>query len=72
VTHIQNSSHLKVELAPIYVSPKEAARLMGIGKTKLYEELDSGRLPSFKSGRKRLIAVADIFAWKDQFKQAES
>ena len=45
---------------------------MGIGKTKLYEELDSGRLPSFKSCRKRLIAVADIFAWKDQFKQAES
>lgn len=45
------------------VSPAEAARLLGIGRTRLYEELGSGALPSFSLGRRRLIRVAALEAW---------
>ncbi|MEZ6030763.1 MAG: helix-turn-helix domain-containing protein [Hyphomonadaceae bacterium] len=45
------------------VSPAEAARLLGIGRTRLYEELGSGAIPSFHLGRRRLIRVAALEAW---------
>jgi len=47
----------------IAVSPSEAARLSGIGRTKLYEVLNSGALASFKIGSRRLIRVSEIDAW---------
>jgi excisionase family DNA binding protein len=49
--------------ARIAVSPSEAARLSGIGRTKLYQALKSGALPSFKVGTRRLIRVSEIDAW---------
>ncbi len=49
--------------ARIAVSPSEADRLSGIGRTKLYQALNSGALPSFKVGTRRLIRVAEIDAW---------
>lgn len=48
---------------PIAASPAEAARLIGIGRTKLYEALSSGVLPSYRVGTRRLIRVADLEAW---------
>jgi excisionase family DNA binding protein len=45
------------------LSLDEAARLLGIGRTALYRELDTGRLRSVKVGRRRLIpssAVAEL------------
>lgn len=48
---------------PLAVSPREAARMMGIGVTRLYEELGSGSIPSFHLGRRRLIRVAALEAW---------
>lgn len=45
------------------VSPAEAARIAGIGRTKLYEALGSGSLASFKVGTRRLIRVASLEAW---------
>lgn len=45
------------------VSPTQAALLAGIGRTKLYEALNSGILPSFKIGTRRLVRVAEIEAW---------
>jgi len=47
---------------PIWVRPKEAARLAGIGLTKIYEMLASGQLISRKIGRMRLVSVASIRA----------
>ena len=49
--------------SPLAVSPADAARLLGIGRTRLYEELGSGALPSFHLGRRRLIRVAALEAW---------
>lgn len=45
------------------VSPREAARMIGIGVTRFYEELGSGSIPSFHLGRRRLIRVAALEAW---------
>jgi len=47
----------------IAVSPSEAARLSGIGRTKLYQALNSGALPSFKIGSRRLIRTSELDAW---------
>ena len=47
----------------IAVSPSEAARLAGIGRTKIYEVLNTGALASFKIGTRRLIRVSELDAW---------
>lgn len=48
---------------PIAVSPAEAARMAGIGRTKLYEIIAANELASIKLGSRRLIRVADLEAW---------
>jgi excisionase family DNA binding protein len=45
------------------VSPFEAAIIVGIGRTKLYEALSSGELASFKIGTRRLIRISSLEAW---------
>ncbi len=50
-------------LTPFAVSPADAARLAGVGRTTIYEALNSGALPSFRIGRRRLILVVDLLAW---------
>lgn len=47
----------------IAVSPAEAARISGIGRTKLYEALNTGALTSFKIGSRRLIRISELDAW---------
>jgi len=49
-------------LTPLAVGPREAARLMGVSRSRVYELLNSVELPSYKDGRRRLILVADIEA----------
>lgn len=51
---------------PIAVSPDEAARLAGIGRTTLYAALAKGDLPSIKIGTRRLIRVDAIREWLAQ------
>lgn len=49
----------------LFVRIPEAARMMGIGRSSLYKEINAGRLKVRKSGRMTLIAVADVGAWCD-------
>ena len=51
---------------PLAVAPAEAARLAGIGRTRLYEAITNGELPSLKLGTRRLIKLADLEAWLDR------
>ena len=61
---MSNSIPRKIEpRAQIAVSPAEAARLAGIGRTKIYQALNSGALSSFKIGTRRLIRISEIDAW---------
>jgi excisionase family DNA binding protein len=48
---------------PLAVSPVEAARLTGVGRTTIYLALGSGALPSMKIGKRRLIAIEALRAW---------
>lgn len=45
------------------VSPNEAARLCGIGRTTLYAALSSGELKSIKIGTRRLITMDALRDW---------
>lgn len=51
------------QLTRLAIAPAEAARLAGISRTKLYELLGAGDLPSFTLGRRRLIRVAALEEW---------
>jgi len=44
----------------------ECCRLASIGRTKLYELVASGEIPTRKVGKKTLIAAADLQRWADQ------
>jgi excisionase family DNA binding protein len=41
----------------------EACTALSVSRSKLYEELQSGRLTARKSGARTLIPVASIDAW---------
>jgi excisionase family DNA binding protein len=42
------------------VTLPEAARLLGVSRSKLYELVAAGELPTVRIGRSRRIAVADL------------
>jgi excisionase family DNA binding protein len=48
---------------PLAVSPAEAARLAGLGRTTIYAALGSGALKSLKIGKRRLIALDVRRSW---------
>jgi excisionase family DNA binding protein len=44
----------------------ELVRWLGLGRTKTYEMLRSGEIPSYKIGRVRRIRRRDIETWLNQ------
>ena len=42
-------------LAPLLLPPAEAARLLSVGRSTLYELMESGAIPFVKIGRSRRI-----------------
>ena len=48
---------------PLAVSTYEAARLAGVGRTKIYDALGSGMLKSLKIGKRRLILFESLQKW---------
>ena len=65
-----NEQHTpKHSMTPIAVSPDEAARLAGVGRTTLYVALAKGDLKSLKIGTRRLIKVTAIHEWLHQNEQ---
>ncbi|MEZ5842761.1 MAG: helix-turn-helix domain-containing protein [Hyphomicrobiaceae bacterium] len=47
---------------PIATSVNDTCRLLGIGRTLVYQLLGSGALQSVRIGRRRLVLVASIDA----------
>jgi len=47
-------------IAPITVRIKDACRMTGIGRSKLYELIDTGEIETFKVGSITLIPVESI------------
>jgi|JI10StandDraft_1071094.scaffolds.fasta_scaffold134113_3 excisionase family DNA binding protein len=52
------------------LSPTEAARAAGVGRTTLYIALGSGDLKSFCYGRRRLIRVESLNDWLQRLEAA--
>jgi excisionase family DNA binding protein len=50
-------------LEPLLVRPAEAALLLGISRSKLYELLAAGEIPAIKIGRSVRIPVIALEAW---------
>lgn len=53
----------KNTMEPLAVSVDEAARISGIGRTKLYNLLTSGAIKSRKVGTRRLVIVWSLRAY---------
>jgi excisionase family DNA binding protein len=49
-----------------YLSPDQTAELLGLGRTTTYQLLRDGEVPSFKYGRRRIVARRDIEAWLER------
>lgn len=52
-----------VRIAPLVLNPREAAKYIGVGRTKFFELLKDGKIPMRKSGKHTLVKVADLDAW---------
>lgn len=48
------------QVDPIYVSVKEAARILGLSTWSLYQKLDKQVIESRYDGRKRLVVVTSL------------
>ena len=48
-------------LEPICVRVNDAARMIGIGRTKLYELISSGELEAVKIGKATRITTASLY-----------
>lgn len=51
---------------PLLCSIREATQLLGIGRTKAYEMLNSGDLASIQIGTRRLVKMDSIRAFIDR------
>ena len=52
-------------MEPINLSIVDAARTLGIGRSKLYELINAGDLETVKLGTRTLVRVASIKAFSD-------
>jgi len=51
------------EMAPALMSIAQVCDKIGLGRTRVYEELTSGRLKSVKVGSRRLIPASMLDEW---------
>lgn len=51
---------------PLLVRVEEAARLLSLSRSTIYEMLDAGELPSVRRGAARRIPVAALRAWVER------
>jgi excisionase family DNA binding protein len=50
-------------LPPLLLTVPEASRILGIGRSRLYELLATGEIPSLRIGRLRRIPYAALQGW---------
>jgi excisionase family DNA binding protein len=53
-----------VPAVPGFVTVREAAKIINVSRTRMYEFVDEGRFPLHKAGNTYLIALADIENFK--------
>ena len=51
--------------APLFVSPLEAAYLLGLSRSRVYELLDAGQLAGRREGTRRLVLLTSVYEYAD-------
>jgi excisionase family DNA binding protein len=64
--------HQRPPIAPIAVRIIDAARMLGIGRSKIYELIDSGEIEIVKLGRSTLILVDSLHALVERLRAEQS
>lgn len=59
----QSQPKLETPIEPLLVRVEEAARLLSLSRSTLYEMMDAGELPSVRRGTARRIPVAALREW---------
>jgi excisionase family DNA binding protein len=49
----------------------EAAEQLGVGRTKLYDEIAAGRIATVTIGRRRLVPHAELAAYLDRLSEEQ-
>jgi excisionase family DNA binding protein len=55
-----------VVLEPILVRVEEAARILSLSRSTIYEMMDAGELPSVRRGTARRIPLGALREWVDR------
>jgi excisionase family DNA binding protein len=63
VTVMNEVARRESVMEPLVVRPRDACKMLSIGRTKLYELLNDGEIESYRHGRSRRIALASIRAF---------
>lgn len=56
-------SKLEPPMEPLLVRVEEAARILSLSRSTIYEMMDAGELPSVRRGSARRIPVASLREW---------
>jgi excisionase family DNA binding protein len=56
----------EITVEPLLVRVEEAARLLSLSRSTIYEMMDAGELPSVRRGTARRIPVAALHEWVAQ------
>src|SRR5436190_1760127 len=56
----------QAQLEPILVRVEEAARILSLSRSMIYQMLDRGELPSVRCGTARRIPLAALHAWVER------
>ncbi len=59
-------AQMEVRTEKEWFTTDELIRWLGLGRTKTYELLRSGEIPSYKIGRVRRIRRKDVEAWLER------
>ena len=57
------SSDRPRDTEPLLVKPADAGRMLGCGRTRIYELVNAGEIDSFSDGRSRKITVESIHCY---------
>lgn len=60
------------QMAPLLLRPGEAAAVLGMSRSTIYELMASGEIPSIKvAGRSRRIATKDLVDYVDALRREQ-
>ena len=60
------------DMDPLLLSPEDAAELLGVGRSTVYDLMRMKLLPSVKIGRARRVPVAAVKAYVDRLTESQA